>query len=91
MPFYKWPVECPDTLDGLDRLDRSAQIWCYDPAVKRWEMVYRSPQVQSSAGGTVAREMGYRSMAVFQGESDPKPALYTLPRGRPVALRAAIF
>ena len=77
LPFYKWPVECPDTLDGLDRLDRSAQIWCYDPAVKRWEMVFRSPQVQSSAGGTVAREIGYRAMAVFQGESEPEArALY---------------
>jgi hypothetical protein len=77
LPFYKWPVECPDTLDGLDRLDRSAQIWCYDPEVKRWEMVFRSPLVRSSAGGMVAREIGYRAMAVFQGESGPKPALYT--------------
>ena len=48
----------------------------YDPAIKKWEMVYRAPLVQGSAGGMVAREMGYRSMAVFQGESDPKPALY---------------
>ena len=76
VPFHKWPVECPDTIDQLDRTDRRAQIWCYDPGIKRWEMVYRSPLVESSASGMVAREMGYRSMAVFQGESDPKPALY---------------
>ena len=76
VPFHKWPVECPDTLDQLDRTDRCAQIWCYNPGVERWEMIYRSPLVQSSVSGMVAREMGYRSMAVFQGESDPKPALY---------------
>jgi hypothetical protein len=76
IPFYKWPVECPDTIDELDKTDRCAQIWRYDPATEQWQMAYRSPLVQSSAGGMVASEMGYRSMAVFQGESDPKPALY---------------
>jgi len=76
MPFYTWPVECPDTIDELDKLDRSAQIWCYDPVIKHWEMVFRAPLVPGDAGGMVAREMGYRSMAVFQSESDPKPALY---------------
>lgn len=76
IPFYKWPVECPDTIDELDKSDRCAQIWRYDPATEQWDMAYRSPLVQSSAGGLVASEMGYRSMAVFQGESDPKPALY---------------
>src|ERR1051325_4869829 len=38
LPLYKWPVECPDTLDELDRSDRCAQIWCYDPLHMRWEM-----------------------------------------------------
>jgi hypothetical protein len=75
-PFYKWPIECPESLEELDKFDRCAQIWCYDPAVKQWEMTYRSPLIKGIAGGMVAREMGYRSMAVFQAESDPKPALY---------------
>ena len=77
-PFHKWPVECPDTLDELDRLvDRRAQIWCYDPITEQWEMAYQSPLIKGISGvGMVAREMGYRSMAVFRGKSDPKPALY---------------
>ena len=76
IPFYKWPVECPETLEELDKTDRCAQIWRYDPIVQQWEMVFRSPKVQGDAGYMVAREMGYRSMAVLQAESDPKPALY---------------
>ena len=76
-PFYAWPIECPETLEELDKFDRCAQIWRYDPAVKQWEMAFRSPLITGiSGGGMVAREMGYRSMAVFQGKSDPKPALY---------------
>ena len=76
MPFYRWPVECPETLEELDKTDRCAQIWCYDPTVQQWEMVFRSPKVQGDAGYMVSREMGYRSMTVLQAESDPKPALY---------------
>ncbi len=76
VPFYTWPVECPDTLEGLDQTDRRAQIWCYDPAAQKWEMVFRSPLVTGDGGRTVTREMGYRSMVILQGASDPKPALY---------------
>ncbi len=76
LPFHTWPVECPETVDGLYKLDRCAQIWCYDPASEQWEMIYRSPLVEGAGGAMVAREFGYRSMEVFQGDSDPKPALY---------------
>jgi len=76
MPFYTWPVECPETLEGLDKTDRCAQIWCYDPISSQWEMVFRSPLVKGDGGRMVAREMGYRSMVILQGESDSKPALY---------------
>ncbi len=76
VPFHKWPVECPDTVDDLYRLDRCAQIWCYDPSVRRWELRSRAPLVQGAGGAMVTREMGYRSMEVFQGETDAKPALY---------------
>ena len=48
MPFYKWPVECPDTMDDLYKLDRCAQIWCFDPAVKKWEMTWRAPMIRRS-------------------------------------------
>jgi hypothetical protein len=77
VPMVMWPIESPDTTEGLYTLDRRAQIWAYDPAVGTWEMVHRAPLVESIAGGQpVSREIGYRSMQVFQGESDPKPALY---------------
>jgi hypothetical protein len=77
IPVQIWPIESPNTLDGLYALDRRAQIWAYDPAAKKWEMVHRAPLVDGSAGSErVAREIGYRSMQVFQGETDPKPALY---------------
>jgi hypothetical protein len=76
-PFYKWPIECPETLDELDKFDRCAQIWRYDPSIHRWELAFRSPRIKGiSSAGMVAREMGYRSMAVFHGACDPKPALY---------------
>jgi len=77
LPLSTWPIESPDTTEGLYTLDRRAQIWAYDPVAGTWEMVYRAPLVESNAGGEpVSREIGYRSMQVFQGESDPKPALY---------------
>jgi len=78
IPFDCWPVECPETMDELYKIDRRAQIWCYDPATREWEMVYRAPLVESVTGNgqMVTREMGYRSMDIFQGEDDPEPALY---------------
>lgn len=76
MPLKVWPVECPETMDGLYRLDRRAQIWAYDPATDEWEMVFRAPLVEGADGAKVPREIGYRSMAIYQGASDPEPALY---------------
>ena len=77
LPLSVWPVDCPDSLDGLYRLDRRAQIWAFDPVGGSWEMVFRSPLVDAVAGpGKVPRDIGYRSMEVFQGASDPEPALY---------------
>lgn len=76
VPLAIWPVDCPETRDELYKLDFSSQIWSYDPAADHWEMVFRAPMVDGSDGNPVPREIGYRSMAVFQGESDPEPALY---------------
>jgi hypothetical protein len=72
-----WPVECPETMDGLYEIDRRAQIWTYDAASDRWDMVFRAPLVDAvGSNAKVTREVGYRAMAVFQGPSDPQPALY---------------
>jgi hypothetical protein len=71
-----WPVDCPDTLDGLYKLDRRAQIWRYCPLKQQWQQVFRSPMVFGTDGTEMSRDIGYRAIAVFQGESDPEPALY---------------
>jgi hypothetical protein len=77
VPLATWPIESPDTTEGLYTLDRRAQIWAYDPVAGTWEMVHRAPLVEGNVRGEpVSREIGYRSMQVFQGEADPKPALY---------------
>ena len=76
IPFSVWPVQCPETMDELYKIDRRAQIWCYDPATLAWEMVFRAPLVDGIGGGKVPREIGYRSMQIFQGADDPAPALY---------------
>lgn len=76
MKVSVWPVDCPD---DIYQLDRRAQIWQYTPATHQWQMVYRSPLVPSTdpqEDQPVARDTGYRGMAVFQGESDSEPALY---------------
>lgn len=78
MQVFLWPVEGPDDEEGLyDQLDRRAQVWRYDPRRDRWEEVMRAPMVMGSKGVEVPRETGFRSMTIFQGKSDPVPALYT--------------
>lgn len=57
-------------------VDQQAQIWRYDPRTDEWQKVFVSPLVKMPDGSTVARDPGYRRMAVFQGASDPAPALY---------------
>ncbi|HXJ18229.1 MAG TPA: hypothetical protein VNM68_13675, partial [Candidatus Polarisedimenticolia bacterium] len=74
--FRVWPIECPD--DMFKTLDLRAQIWRFDPARSEWKNVYRAPMVNGK-DGLVERECGYRGMAVAQGRSDSKPALYVLP------------
>ncbi len=76
LPLHVWPVECPDDRDGLYKLDFHAQIWCYDPTTAKWERVYRAPEVEGLGGAMVAREIGYRSMEIYQAPNDPEPALY---------------
>ncbi len=68
-----WPVQCPDNLYDLDM---RAQIHAFDFTTARWREVFRSPMIDGSGGFRVPREMSYRCMTVFQGDSDPTPALY---------------
>lgn len=78
LPVHMWPVEGPDDAEGLYKsLDRRSQIWEYTPKRDRWMRVFRAPLVPSVTGkGRVARETGFRAMAVYQGRGDPAPALY---------------
>lgn len=71
-----WPIESPDTVEEIYKLDRRAQIWRYNPQNRQWQQVLRSPKVKGTKGEDVDRDIGYRAMAVFQGESDSEPALY---------------
>ncbi len=72
-----WPiVEGPRDVEGLYTLDRRSQIWRYDPIGQSWKQVFIAPMVMGTEGEEVARDMGYRAMAVVQGESDAEPALY---------------
>jgi hypothetical protein len=71
--FLCWPVKCP--ADVYD-LDLRAQIWRYDPLEERCWQVHTSPLIVGRTGQKVPREIGFRGMVVFQGLSDPAPALY---------------
>ncbi len=68
-----WPIETPASLYDLDM---RAQIHSLDLATGRWSEAFRSPILDPSVGRGIPREMSYRCMTLFQGESDPKAALY---------------
>lgn len=73
MPF--WPVPTPETVFDLDL---RAQIWRYAPEADEWDRVYRSPMIMGTEEKEVPLSVGFRNMAVFQGKSDPQPAIYTV-------------
>ncbi|GIX45855.1 MAG: hypothetical protein KatS3mg131_0066 [Candidatus Tectimicrobiota bacterium] len=90
IPVHCWPVKCPQ--DVYD-LDLRAQIWRYHPEAKRWQQVHCAPRIVGRSGELVPREIGFRGMAVFQGEREQAPALYVATwapsRGRgPLILRS---
>ena len=68
-----WPVECPKDLYDLDM---RSQIHALDFGSGDWREVSRSPLIEGRDNGRIPREMSYRCMTVFQGDSDNKPALY---------------
>ncbi|PMB02034.1 hypothetical protein CEN45_06355 [Fischerella thermalis CCMEE 5198] len=81
MPHVKidmWPVECPHKVytPEFERNWARAEIWRYNPVIKHWERVFQAPMTLAKEGDEFSRDLGYRGMAVFQGKSDPEPALY---------------
>jgi hypothetical protein len=68
-----WPVECPTDLYDLDM---RSQIHSLDFKLGKWREVFRAPIIEGRDNGRIPREMSYRCMTVFQGESDEKPAVY---------------
>jgi hypothetical protein len=68
-----WPVECPEKLYDLDM---RAQIHTFEFETGRWHEVFRSPMIDGTDGTQVPREMSYRCMTTFQGDSDDRPTLY---------------
>ena len=86
-----WPINSPE--DVYD-IDRRAHIWRYNPRTEQWRQVFVSPMVEGRTGQVVARDIGYRGIAVFQGPQDEAPALYVCTwsssRGQPpVIMRSA--
>jgi SAM-dependent methyltransferase len=85
-----WPVPVPES---DKQLDLCGQVWRYSPRTETWERVYRSPLTKGVDGRDVPLAYGFRNMSVFQGKSDTRPALYTIPScGRwgkgPIMLRS---
>lgn len=68
-----WPVEVPPRVQDLDM---RGQIWRWRGDREEWELAFRSPLIVGKNNEEVPRDLGYRGMAVFQGRSDPAPALY---------------
>lgn len=73
-----WPVEITHRVytPEFERVHARAEIWRMDPAVGIWTRVYQAPLVTGTDGTLMSRDLGYRAMVVFQGESDPAPCLY---------------
>ncbi|MCB1690525.1 MAG: class I SAM-dependent methyltransferase, partial [Halioglobus sp.] len=68
-----WPVKTPE---GPFDIDLRAEIWRYSPTDAQWKRVYHAPMVIGAEGFEVPRSIAFRAMLVFQGSSDPEPALY---------------
>ncbi|WP_295541947.1 hypothetical protein [uncultured Thiohalocapsa sp.] len=73
-----WPVELADHVytPAFENHRARAEIWRLSPLTGVWTRVYQAPMVYGTDGTHMSRDLGYRAMAVFQGERDPEPALY---------------
>ncbi len=68
-----WPVSVPPRVQDLDM---HGNIWRWSAKTEEWKLVLRSPDMIGKNSEVVPRDLGYRGMTVFQGRSDPVPALY---------------
>src|SRR5262245_48718721 len=68
-----WPVTVPSRVQDLNM---QGQIWRWHSSGDKWEKIHASPLIKGKNGEKVPRDLGYRGMVVFQGRSDPEPALY---------------
>lgn len=80
MPFVKidvWPVDCPhqNYTPEFEHHAARGEIWRYNPLTQIWQRVYQAPLIQDQ-GIEYSKYLGFRSMMVFQGESDLEPVLY---------------
>lgn len=71
--LHTWPVETPT--DPFE-LDMRAEIWSYDPLTDIWRRVLKAPMIMGSHGKPIARDISYRSIAIFQDPGSSRPALY---------------
>src|SRR5205085_3860807 len=76
IPLAVWPVPVPET---DKEIDLRAQIWRYSPKTQTWERVYRAIMTPGLENRMVPVAFGFRNMVSFQGKSDRKPAIYTIP------------
>ncbi len=76
VPTSVWPVEVPAEQAPEEA---GGQIWRYSHERDTWQCVYRSLVVKGVEGRDVPLATGFRNMVVFQGRSDDRPALYTIP------------
>ncbi|MAF66338.1 MAG: hypothetical protein CMJ84_11865 [Planctomycetes bacterium] len=68
----------PVPLMPMKDMDLRGQIWRYSPAEEKWTLAYRAPLIRVGERD-VPLFLAFRCMTVFQGTSDPEPAIYTLP------------
>jgi len=75
-----WPVEITHRVytPYFETVVARAEIWRMNPVTGEWVRVYRAPMVEGTDGTVMSRDLGYRAMAVYQGTSDPEPALYVV-------------
>ncbi|MEM1314177.1 MAG: hypothetical protein AAGI51_06470 [Pseudomonadota bacterium] len=73
-----WPVEMEQKVytPEFEHTTGRAEIWRMKPGIDGWTRVYRAPMVHGTDGTHMSRDLGYRAMAVYQGDGDPEPALY---------------
>jgi hypothetical protein len=79
-PLAKYPPADPDAgcTPDMHDLPLQAEIWRWTPETDTWERVYQSPRdvpIPGKRGRHVARDVGFRDMAVFV-EPDGREALY---------------